>query len=65
LYSNSKWGKKTSLMEVQVLVSQECHSVGDALRELDAKQIVSGDFILVSGDLVANFSLKEALEFHR
>ncbi|KAI9597002.1 nucleotide-diphospho-sugar transferase [Syncephalis fuscata] len=61
----SKWGKKTSLMEVVTIVSQECYSVGDALRELDAKQFLGGDFILVHGDLIANFSLKDALDKHR
>ncbi|RKP04784.1 nucleotide-diphospho-sugar transferase [Thamnocephalis sphaerospora] len=60
-----KWGKKNSRMEVQTIVSQECYSIGDAMRELDAKQIIGGDFILVSGDLVANFSLEEALKAHR
>ena len=52
-------------MEVVTIVSQECYSVGDALRELDAKQFLGSDFILVHGDLVANFSLKDALRRHR
>jgi translation initiation factor eIF-2B subunit epsilon len=64
MFSQSKWGKKTSLMEVVTIVSQECYSVGDALRELDAKQFLDDDFILVHGDLIANLSLKEALDEH-
>jgi len=44
---------------------QECYSVGDALRELDAKQLLRGDFILVSGDVISNVNLDAILEEHK
>ena len=39
--------------------------MGDALREIDAKNLIRSDFILVQGDLIANVDLKPALEAHR
>ncbi|KAI9193036.1 nucleotide-diphospho-sugar transferase [Polychytrium aggregatum] len=61
---SSKWGK-TSLPRVVTIVSQELLSVGDALRSLDGKNILRGDFILVSGDIVSNMKLDKALEEHK
>ncbi|CAG8467593.1 10218_t:CDS:10 [Diversispora eburnea] len=40
-------------------------SVGDALRELDAKQLISSDFILISGDVVSNIHLEKNAESER
>ncbi|CAI2199571.1 5832_t:CDS:2, partial [Funneliformis geosporum] len=40
-------------------------SVGDALRELDSKQLINSDFILISGDVVSNIHLKQVLDAHR
>lgn len=39
--------------------------MGEALRALDQKDIIKGDFILVSGDTVANVDLGPALAAHR
>ncbi len=40
-------------------------SAGDALRELDTKQLISSDFILVSGDVVSNLNVDDVLKAHR
>lgn len=40
-------------------------SVGDFLRDLDKKGLISGDFILVHGDCVANIRLDDALAKHK
>jgi translation initiation factor eIF-2B subunit epsilon len=40
-------------------------SVGDALREMDARQLITTDFILTSGELVSNIKLDKILEEHR
>ena len=52
-------------MKIHTIVSQECMSVGDAMRELDAKQLIDTDFILVTGDVVSNMKLDKVLEEHR
>ncbi|KAK4228175.1 putative translation initiation factor eIF-2B subunit epsilon [Podospora fimiseda] len=40
-------------------------SVGDFLRDLDKRSLISGDFILVHGDLVSNIQLDAILAKHR
>ena len=52
-------------MHIQVITSPECTSIGDALRDIDTKAIIQGDFILVSGDVVSNMNLSRALASHR
>ncbi|KAI9324285.1 putative translation initiation factor eIF-2B subunit epsilon [Zopfochytrium polystomum] len=65
LARSPRWGTKSSVPRVSTFVSQELKSVGDALRDLDAKQVLKSDFILVSGDVVSNMNLQQALEEHR
>ncbi|GJP76699.1 hypothetical protein CLOP_g7168 [Closterium sp. NIES-67] len=52
-------------MRVSTVVAHDCVSVGDALRHMDHKGVIRGDFILVSGDVIANVSLTHALHQHR
>ena len=35
------------------------------MRELDAKQIITSDFILVTGDIVSNLPLMAVVEEHK
>ena len=63
--SKSRWSKATSSMHIQVITSPECTSIGDALRDIDTKAIIQGDFILVSGDVISNMNLSRALATHR
>jgi len=63
---SSKWSYGNSnAPTVQTIVSQEFLSIGDALRELDAKQIISSDFILIAGDVVSNLELNKVMEEHK
>lgn len=43
----------------------DASSPGDFLRDLDGRGLISGDFILVNGDLIANIPLDNALTAHR
>jgi translation initiation factor eIF-2B subunit epsilon len=63
--ARSRWAKPTSTMHIQIVVAPESMSVGDGLREVDARGLIHGDFILVSGDVVSNMDLGRALEVHR
>ncbi|KAI0220812.1 translation initiation factor eIF-2B epsilon subunit, GEF [Massospora cicadina] len=56
----SKWGKQGGSIRIHVIVTQQLLSVGDALREVDAKSIIRSDFILISADTVANVKLQDA-----
>ncbi|CUS22152.1 LAQU0S04e09384g1_1 [Lachancea quebecensis] len=61
----SKWNMPWSPFRVSTIMSLESRSVGDAMRDLDNRGVITGDFILVSGDLVTNMEFDKALEFHR
>ncbi|KAI8927304.1 nucleotide-diphospho-sugar transferase [Entophlyctis helioformis] len=61
---SSRWGKSV-LPTVSVIVSQQLRSMGDVLRDLDAKQVLESDFVLVSGDVVSNVNLTAAIEEHK
>ena len=63
--SKSRWSKPTSTMHIQVVVNSECMSMGDAMRDIDSRSIIHGDFILVCGDVVSNMSLVPVLEAHK
>ena len=40
-------------------------SMGDALRDLDAKSLIRSDFILLYGDVVSNIKLQKVVEEHK
>eukprot|EP00981_Chlorochromonas_danica_P012587 scaffold5178_cov229-Ochromonas_danica.AAC.3 len=51
---------------IRCISSPNCQSAGDALRELDAMNIIRSDpFILISGDVVSNLDLKRAISYHQ
>lgn len=50
---------------MQVIVSTACKTAGEALREVDIKDVIKSDFVLVSGDVVSNMDLGAALEAHK
>ncbi|KAK4548834.1 hypothetical protein LTR36_008607 [Oleoguttula mirabilis] len=61
---HSRWTKDTSPFSLEIIRSTS-RSVGDAMRDLDQKQLIKGDFICVYGDVVANVPLEAALAAHR
>ncbi|BFZ15193.1 hypothetical protein BsWGS_18231 [Bradybaena similaris] len=61
----SKWMQSTSPMMVTTLKSDSCLSMGDALREIDAKSLIRNDFILITGDLVSNMNISEVVKEHK
>ncbi|WPH00088.1 E3 ubiquitin-protein ligase dbl4 [Acrodontium crateriforme] len=60
----SKWMKDTSPFSLE-LIRSTSKSIGDAMRDLDQKGLITGDFICVYGDVVANVPLEAALAAHR
>ncbi|TAQ89846.1 hypothetical protein B7494_g1807 [Chlorociboria aeruginascens] len=66
----SKWHQSSSKstaspFEFVEIVKTTARSVGDALRDLDARDLITGDFLLVHGDLVSNLPIDAALAAHR
>lgn len=64
----SKWHPSTSpgspFSTLDILKSN-ARSVGDALRDIDNRGLITGDFLLVHGDLVSNVPIDGALSAHR
>ena len=58
---NSAWSSTAGFV-VHTIVSTNCISAGEALRLIDHKHVIRSDFILISGDTVANMDLRRALE---
>jgi translation initiation factor eIF-2B subunit epsilon len=61
----SKWKVATSPFRKFVFLRTMAASVGDVLRDLDQKDLMAGDFLCVSGDIVSNFPIDEALRRHK
>ncbi|KAH9309174.1 hypothetical protein KI387_037085, partial [Taxus chinensis] len=61
---NSHWQAQPNFT-VTTIESHDCASVGDALRFIDQRNVVRGDFVLISGDTVSNMSLKQVLQEHK
>eukprot|EP00742_Colponemidia_sp_Colp-10_P005517 GILJ01005895.1.p1 GENE.GILJ01005895.1~~GILJ01005895.1.p1 ORF type:complete len:689 (-),score=134.44 GILJ01005895.1:248-2314(-) len=51
-------------LRLQVLISEDATSVGDAMRELDSMSKIRGDFVLMSGDVISNMDLSKVVEAH-
>jgi translation initiation factor eIF-2B subunit epsilon len=64
-YRKNKWNEMASAMTITVMVSETCRSLGDAMRDLDGQAVIRSDFILVSGEMVANLNFLPILEHHR
>jgi translation initiation factor eIF-2B subunit epsilon len=56
--------RSKELSSLQVVSSEDCMSVGDALRELQDMQIIQNDFVLLNCETIANFNLMPALKLH-
>lgn len=63
--SASKWRLPTSPFENLAIIKSTATSVGDAMRDLDSRDVIVSDFILVFGDLVSNVVLEPVLAKHR
>ena len=59
----SKWSNLSNT--ITFLTSVDSLSLGDALRDLDAKDILRKDFILLQAGVVTNLELRPLLDKHR
>ncbi|GAB0087151.1 translation initiation factor eIF-2B subunit epsilon [Sergentomyia squamirostris] len=52
-------------MTITVIGSEGSNSVGDILRDIDAKGLIRGHFILMSGDTISNANMIPILQKHK
>lgn len=64
-FSASRWSLPNSGVKITPIVTPEARSVGDVMRELDSKQIITSDFILVTGDVVSTIPIDAVLREHK
>lgn len=64
-HRKSKWCRPNSPNTVHIITSEMFRSLGDVLRDVDAKSLVRSDFVLVYGDVVSNVNISQALQEHR
>ncbi|XP_054730503.1 translation initiation factor eIF-2B subunit epsilon [Anastrepha obliqua] len=60
--SSSSWSVN---MTVRVIGGEGCICFGDAMRDLDAKALIRGNFILLGADTVTNADLRPIFEQHK
>mmetsp|Transcript_1893 Transcript_1893/g.5530 ORF Transcript_1893/g.5530 Transcript_1893/m.5530 type:complete len:764 (+) Transcript_1893:77-2368(+) len=59
------WLKPGARCKVHIVTITTCSSAGEALRAIDQKHLIKNDFVLVTGDTVANMDLAAAVKAHR
>lgn len=52
-------------VKFNVILCENCHSAGDALRHIEQMRVLKSDFVLIGGDVVSNLNLQSVLEGHR
>ncbi|EDX01443.1 translation initiation factor eIF-2B subunit epsilon [Drosophila yakuba] len=60
--TDAAWSFK---MTVHVIGDEGCRCFGDAMRDLDNKALIRGNFILLGADTVTNADLRPVLEQHK
>ncbi|KAK1232011.1 translation initiation factor eIF-2B epsilon subunit, GEF [Marasmius sp. AFHP31] len=64
--AESRWSKPGSGIKiVPIMTAKETFSPGDALRDVYTRGLVTGDFVLVHGDLVSNIRVDEVVRVHK
>ncbi|KAI0709378.1 nucleotide-diphospho-sugar transferase [Earliella scabrosa] len=62
----SKWSKPSSGIKiVPIVTAKETFSPGDAMRDIYTHQIITSDFVLVTGDLVSNVRIDDVVRVHK
>jgi len=61
----SRWANCGPDLSFRVITSPSSNSMGDALRHVASDGSVIGDFVLISGDVVANIDLKKIVDEHK
>lgn len=60
----SKWASTYSPFIVHIIELPNSLSVGDAMRDLDARGVIKSDFLLISGDVVCSVDFEKIWDAH-
>ncbi|GAB6019121.1 hypothetical protein CHUAL_013999 [Chamberlinius hualienensis] len=60
-----KSSNPTEGMTITVVISETCMSVGDAIRDVYDKRLLTDDFILIVGGVVSNIPMKPLIDRHK
>ncbi|EGG21719.1 hexapeptide repeat-containing protein [Cavenderia fasciculata] len=60
----SRWSKLPGV-KVEAVIDKNSKSTGDALRNIYSYNIIQSDFVLISGDVVSNMNISNALKVHK
>lgn len=52
-------------MDIQILMSDTCQTMGDVMRELDAAALLKGYFVLAGINSITNMNFASLLEQHK
>ncbi|CAH0391142.1 unnamed protein product [Bemisia tabaci] len=52
-------------LSISTVISEGCYSLGNAMRDLDAKGIIKSDFLLFTGAAVSNVKFQKILNKHK
>ena len=62
---SSRWGEKGYPIKLRTISVPQARSTGDFMRELDRRNLVKGDFVLLRGGVVSNLPLPSIVEEHQ
>ncbi|ODV62150.1 translation initiation factor eIF2B catalytic subunit epsilon ASCRUDRAFT_43700, partial [Ascoidea rubescens DSM 1968] len=63
--SNNNNNSSDNYFQIKLILTKDSNSVGDVLREIDTKNIIQNDFLLIYGDIISNIDLQKPLDYHR
>lgn len=52
-------------MTINVVISETCRSLGDCLRDLDAKGFIRDSFVLAEAGVIGNINFLPLIEKHK
>lgn len=52
-------------MDVQIMTSETCQTMGDVMREIDAAGLIKGCFVLTGVNSISNINYASLLEQHK
>ncbi|KAF0309340.1 Translation initiation factor eIF-2B subunit epsilon [Amphibalanus amphitrite] len=63
-HCGTRWLSEDSPMVIHVQTAEDCLSLGDVMRDLDAKALIQSDFLLMSVDCITNVDIVPIMKEH-